>query len=54
MILPCGSQKNVSIHEAASLVVFAVILYVHKNNANANKLVSAFYDLVKNNLYPSE
>ncbi len=31
-----------------------VSLYLHKNNPDTNKLVSAFYDLVKNNLYPLE
>ncbi len=29
-----------------------VSLYVHRNNIRSQELVSAFYDLVKNNFYP--
>ncbi|WP_233577234.1 DUF6169 family protein [Parabacteroides sp. TM07-1AC] len=29
-----------------------VSLYIHKQNRNEQQLVSAFYDLVNNNLYP--
>lgn len=31
-----------------------VSLYVHRRNANLKKLISAFYELVKNNMYPPE
>ena len=31
-----------------------VSLYVHRGNANLKKLISAFYELVKNNMYPPE
>ena len=31
-----------------------VSLYIHRDNPDARQLVAAFYDLVKNNLYPLE
>ena len=30
------------------------MLFMHRDNPNARQLVNAFYDLVKNNLYPLE
>lgn len=31
-----------------------VSLYIHRNNPNIRQIVNAFYELVKNNLYPVE
>ena len=31
-----------------------VSLYIHRDNPHVRQLVAAFYDLVKNNLYPLE
>ncbi len=31
-----------------------VSLYLHKHNEDSQQLISAFYDLVKNNFYPVE
>ena len=51
------NDGNIQKYDASSATddyMLYVSLYIHRDNPNARQLVAAFYDLVKNNLYPLE
>lgn len=49
-----GSIRKYDASSATDDYVLYVSLFMHRDNPNARQLVNAFYDLVKNNLYPLE
>ena len=49
-----GSICKYDASSATDGYMLYVSLYIHRDNPNARQLVNAFYDLVKNNLYPLE
>lgn len=49
-----GSIRKYDASSATDGYVLYVSLFMHRDNPNARQLANAFYDLVKNNLYPLE
>ena len=49
-----GSIQKYDASSTTDDYMLYVSLYIHRDNPDARKLVAAFYDLVKNNLYPLE
>ena len=49
-----GSIQKYDASSTTDDYMLYVSLYIHRDNPDARQLVAAFYDLVKNNLYPLE
>ena len=49
-----GSIQKYDASSATDDYMLYVSLYIHRDNPHVRQLVAAFYDLVKNNLYPLE
>ncbi|WP_162607929.1 hypothetical protein [Parabacteroides sp. An277] len=53
----CYNDGSIQKYDASSTTddyMLYVSLYLHRDNSDTRKLVAAFYDWVKNNLYPLE
>ena len=49
-----GNIQKYDASSATEYYMLYVSLYIHRNNPNIRQIVNAFYELVKNNLYPVE
>ena len=49
-----GNIQKYDASSASDGYILYVSLYIHRDNPHSRQLISAFYDLVKNNLYPLE